>query len=244
MRLIVLTLALALGAPAALAEEPPAEPASSAEAAAEPASGARPAEGEAPKAVTTPAPPPASPAPPASTPAQSAGQPPARARGASQWGLLVDGGLPQGLSLSATFRPVSSVRFFAGPAWNYAGFGIQGGVSVVPWHFAVTPVLTVEAGRYFSEDVSFIASGGQGVPPDIKPLMKNMSYTYGALHAGLEFGSQSAFNFAVDLGLAYVSLAAKGTVTKTDGSGTTVTFKDPRVRATLPSVKLGLHYWF
>ncbi|HEY6098102.1 MAG TPA: hypothetical protein VIW03_01640, partial [Anaeromyxobacter sp.] len=170
---------------------------------------------------------------------------PARRAGPSRWGVLFDAGLPQGGRPSAAFRPVPSVRFFAGPAWNVAGFGIQGGVSVVPWHFAVTPVLTAEAGRYFGADVSFLARGGQGVPPEIKPLLKDMTYTYGAVHVGIEFGSQSGLTFSVDAGLAYLSLETKGTVTTTDsGSGSTVTFRDPRVRGTLPSLNFGVRFWF
>ncbi|HET7824625.1 MAG TPA: hypothetical protein VFK90_04800 [Anaeromyxobacter sp.] len=136
------------------------------------------------------------------------------------------------------------LRLFAGPAWNYLGFGIQGGVSIAPWRFGVTPVLTVEGGRYFGANASFVARGGQGVPPELEPLLKDMSYAYAAVHAGIEIGSQDGFAFVLDLGLGYVALDAKGTVTKTDASGATATFRDPRVRATLPTLKLGIHYWF
>lgn len=221
MRLAALAAALALASPSVYAEDPAAPSLSEAPASSAPA---------------------AVPGTPEVTPAA---RPPARASGSSRWGLLLDAGLPQGLAASATFRPVPSVRFFAGPAWNYVGFGVQGGVSVVPWHFAVTPVLTAEAGRYFGADVSFIAKNGQGVPPELRPLLADMTYTYGAIHAGIELGSQSGLTFSIDAGLAYLLLESKGTVTTTDtGSGSTVVFKDPRVRGTLPSVKLGVHYWF
>jgi hypothetical protein len=186
-----------------------------------------------------------SPSSPASMPSDEppAGRVPSGERGDGRWGVLVDAGLPQGATLSAAYRPVSSVRLFAGPAWNYVGYGLQGGVAIAPWRFAVAPVLTVEGGRYFGADVSFLTKNGQGIPPELSTLMKSMTYTYGAVHAGVEFGSQNGFSFAVDLGLAYVALSASGTVTKTDASST-VTFRDPRVRGTLPSLKLGFHYWF
>lgn len=166
-----------------------------------------------------------------------------RERGDGRWGVLLDAGLPQGATVSAAYRPIPSVRLFAGPAWNYVGYGIQGGVAVAPWRLAVTPVLTVSAGRCFGADASFLTRNGQGVPPELSPLLERMTYTYGAVRAGIELGSQSGFSFAVDLGLAYVALSANGTVTKTDSS-TTVTFRDPRVRGTLPSLNLGVHYWF
>lgn len=164
---------------------------------------------------------------------------------ASRWGLVVDAGFPQGASVSAAFRPVPAVRFWAGPAWNYIGLGIQGGVAVVPWHFALTPVLSAEAGRYFSSDVSFLASESQGVPPEIAPLLEDVDYSYAALHAGVELGSQGGLVFSLRLGLSYLSAQARGTATVTDsGSGTVVRFTDPKVRGTVPSVKLGVLFWF
>lgn len=247
MRFVALATAFVLASPAALAEEPPAETSPSGDVVPAPP----PPESEAPAAdAATPAAAPAAPAPAAAVaasptaPETPAAPPPAPARRPSQWGLLLEAGFPQGATLSASFRPVPAVRLFAGPAWNYLGFGLQGGVSLVPWHFAVTPILTLEAGHYFSEDVSFIAQSSQGVPPDLRSLMKSMGFTYGSVHAGLELGSQNGFAWTIGLGLTYVALDAKGTMTKTDASGTTVTFKDPRVRGTLPSLKLGFHYWF
>lgn len=227
--------ALALASTPALA----AEPAANGEVSVDPAP-SEPPGAPAPGGTETLGP---APAPAASPPAPGAATPlpPARAR-ASQWGLLTDAGLPQGVTLSAAYRPVPSLRIFAGPAWNYLAFGLQGGVSFAPWHLSVTPVLTVEAGRYFGANASFLARGG--VPTELSTIMKDMTYTYGAIHAGIELGSQTGFSFALDLGLGYIALETKGTVTKTDSSGSTVTFKDPRFQGTLPSLKLGFHYWF
>lgn len=226
MRLAALLIALALPLPL-LADEP--EPGPAPEDAGAPAAAA---------AEETSAAPTAPPAPPPATAA-----PAPEEDGPARWGLVADAGFPEGAAVSAVFRPVSSVRFFAGPAWNYVGFGVQGGIAVVPWHFAITPVLSAEVGRYFGADVSFIARDGSGVPVELKPLLRDMTYDYGAVHAGIELGSQSGLTLSVRAGLAYVSLRARGTVT-TDSGGTVVTFSDPRVRSTLPSVKVGLHYWF
>lgn len=243
MRLAVVSAALLCLPFAAGADDPSADPAGSdAAPAAADASAA-----DAPPAAAEPAPVPAAPASPAATAsshAAPAAAPARRRTGASQWGILADLGFPEGAALSAQYRPVSSVRFWAGPAWNYVGWGLQGGVAVVPWHWAVTPVLSAEVGRYFGADVSFLARNGQGVPPEIEPLLKDMNYWYGAVHAGVELGGQSGMAFSIRAGLAYVSLTARGTVVATDASGTTVRFTDPRVRATLPSLKLGLHFWF
>jgi hypothetical protein len=239
MRLASLALATATAAVAcssALAEEPPGDTRPSTDATA-PAAHAQGAAAPDPAAASRPA---AEPAPPGEAPAAPAG----RDGGERRWGILAALGVPQGATISAAYRPVPMIRLFAGPAWNYLGFGIQGGLSVAPWRLAVTPVLTVEGGRYFGANASFLASGGQGVPPELKPLLKDMSYAYAAVHAGIEIGNPEGFAFALDLGLGYVALDAKGSATKTDSSGATATFRDPRVRATLPALKLGFHYWF
>lgn len=248
MRFAAFAAVLAVASPPALAEDPAGTaPSGEAPAQAPAAAPERPAQPE------IRAPEPSSAAPAADAPASAAGtapeeaaadRPAARRPVAHPWGFLVDAGVPQGIALSATFRPVNGVRLFAGPAWDYVGFGVQGGIALSPWRFAVTPVLTAEAGRYFSQDVSFLAKSGAGVPPDLSSLMKHMAYTYGAVALGLEFGSQDGFSFSFALGLAYVSLDASGSVTTTDSSGGTATFSSPAVRGTLPTVKLGLHYWF
>jgi hypothetical protein len=163
------------------------------------------------------------------------------------FGVLVDLGFPEGAAMSAVYRPVSAVRIFAGPAWNVVALGIQGGVAVVPWHLGLSPVLSVEGGRYFARDASFLAGSASGVPREVEPLLRDVAYDYAALHLGVELGSRDGVAFSVRAGLAYVSLRARGTATVTadsDGSTTTATFRDPHLRGTIPSVKVGLQLWF
>ncbi len=169
-----------------------------------------------------------------------------------QWGMLAGAGFPEGLAADLVFRPVSEVRLFAGPMWNWVGWGVQGGVTLIPWQMGVSPVLSVEAGRYFSADASFLAGKAGGVPAEVEPLLTHVSYGYASLHLGIEIGTRDAFAFTVLAGLSYVSLTAKGTttthVTVNDGNGNpvdaTVTFTDPRLRGTMPSVKAGVQFWF
>ncbi len=178
--------------------------------------------------------------------------PAARADGLEQeprrWGLDVEAGVPEGLAVSAVFRPASEVRLWAGPAWNYIGWGVQGGVTLIPWQLGVSPFLSVEGGRYFSADASFLArSSSSGVPQELEPLLKNVSYDYAAAHLGIEFGARDSFAFSVRAGLAYVSATASGTATTTGTSGGgayTLSMTDPHIRGTVPSVKLGVQLWF
>ncbi len=168
------------------------------------------------------------------------------------WGLLAGAGFPEGIAADLVYRPVAEVRLFAGPMWNYVGWGLQGGVTVVPWHLGVNPLLSLEAGRYFSADATFLAGKAGGVPADVEPLLKHVSYDYASLHVGVEIGTRDAFAIEVLAGLSYVTLTAKGTatsqVTVNDANGVptaaTVAFTDPRLRGTMPSVKVGVQLWF
>ena len=52
---------------------------------------------------------------------------------------------------------------------------------------------------------------------------------------------------SIRAGLAYVSPEARGNATTTvdpGGSTTTITSTDPRVRGTMPSLKVGVQMWF
>lgn len=165
-----------------------------------------------------------------------------------EWGMALETAIPEGVGLNVMYRPVPFLRLWAGPAWNYAAFGVQGGAGVALANWGVTPVLSVEAGRYFSTDVSQFLTKAGGVPDEMLPLLEKLSVNYAAAMLGLEFGSPRGFSFAFRLGLARLSLKAqgKGTITQDDGNGgqTTIDFQDPRFAATMPALKLSFTYWF
>jgi len=211
-----------------------------------------PAAPPAPAPVAPPAPAPVAPPPEALAPVAppAVAGAPARASlpGASRFGIALAAGVPSGGGLSVTFRPTRVLRVGAGPSWNYASWGIQGGVTLVPWSFGFTPTLGVEAGHYFAADVSrFVRSG---IPDAARPLMQRIGYDYAAALVGLEMGSQDGFSSFIRVGLAYLAMEAKGSGTTTTSGGTSgtgtaqVTLTDPRLRATLPSLQLGVQYCF
>jgi hypothetical protein len=159
-----------------------------------------------------------------------------------RWGLALGAGFPDFATASLVFRPLQRVRLHAGPAWNGFGWGVQGGVTFVPWSFAVSPLLSFQAGRFFGSDLSFLAKGEDGA--GMKPLLEDMVYSYAAADVGLELGSQRGLSFTLRLGLSYVSVATHGTASHTSDGGTVVALTNPSLNATLPSAKLGFQYWF
>jgi hypothetical protein len=168
-------------------------------------------------------------------------------RAASHFGMLLETGVPEGIAVGVTFRPVPSIRFWAGPAWNYLSFGGQLGVTVIPFQWALAPSLSVEGGRYFRADLTRVLRTGSGVPSDVEPLLKDVGYDYAAAHLGLELGSQRGFAFSLRAGLAYLRVKTHGRTQPTSSGAPgepEVYFVDPSVNATVPSVKLGFHYAF
>jgi hypothetical protein len=161
--------------------------------------------------------------------------------------VRLDLGFPDGAVLAVVVRPIPSLRVAAGPAWNYLGFGYQLGAGFAPFRWAITPVLSFDYGHFFDSDASRIFSGSTGVPTQIQPLLKKVGYDYIDGQLGLEFGSQRGFCFFLRGGLAYFWTSVRGASQAAQGNGggtTTVTMSDPRLRATLPSVKLGVIVFF
>lgn len=168
--------------------------------------------------------------------------PPGRADG-PRVGIALDAGFPAGASAALTFTPIAPLRLHAGPGWNYVSWGVLGGVTLIPFRLPVAPTLSGEVGRWFGADLTHFVNTSSGAFAGTAPLLRDVGVTYAAAHLGVELGSARGLAFSVRAGLAYVAARAHGEAETTTG-GAQVTVRDPRVRATSPSVKLGLHWSF
>lgn len=180
----------------------------------------------------TPAPPlPVASAPPADIP---------------HWGILLEAGLPDGLTLSAVYRPFSWIRASAGAGYNMLGYGIRGGVSLVPFDFVLAPSLSLDAGQFFEADATPLL---QQVLPGVDlsaagDIPKHVSYQFGTASLGLEVGSPRHFSIFLRVGLSYIQSTFKGFEALLRTVDPDVEAQDPVLRATIPSAKLGLVTYF
>jgi hypothetical protein len=158
-------------------------------------------------------------------------------------GILGAVGVPDGVVASAVYRPVEMLRLSAGGTWNYFGFGVQGGVGCKPLQWPIAPTVDLDVGHYFDADMRWVADQGAGFPPELKPLLEKVGYNYANLHVGIEIGSSRSLVLFARAGLSYFWTTIRGVQTLTDSSGATVRVEDPRLRATLPSVKLGILFF-
>ncbi len=168
---------------------------------------------------------------------------PALYRG-TRFGLGLDVGAPAGAGLLGIVRPWSWFRTNAGLAYDVLGFGVRGGVSFVPWHFAVTPTFNLDFGHYFSGDASMFVSNPT---PTQKTLLQQATFDFVSPQIGLEFGSQQRFTFYLRGGLTYIgnmSFAGKDVTAEAQahtgtGNGTWTSSGDLAFRGLLPSFSFG-----
>jgi len=160
-------------------------------------------------------------------------------------GVELDAGVPDGAGLSVLYRPWKFARVELGMLYNYVGFGIRGGVSVVvPYYIA--PSLTFEAGHYFDGNASGKFSG---VPDDVKPMLEQVGYTFISGQLGLEMGHPNWFVFFVRAGISRLWLTVhnveKAAASKANSSDFTVkSANDLSVRLGIPNAKVGFMVYF
>lgn len=94
----------------------------------------------------------------------------------SIFGLMLDVGAPDGAQGALVVRPWSWIRAHAGGGHNFIGPGVRGGLTLIPFDFALRPIFSFELGRYFEGDV----------PPIGEMKELRVRYDYGSARGGLE----------------------------------------------------------
>jgi hypothetical protein len=162
----------------------------------------------------------------------------------TRFGVGLDVGAPAGAGLVGIFRPWWWLRTNAGLAYDVLGFGVRGGVSLVPVHWAVTPSFNLDFGHFFSGDAAKFVDHPT---PTQKSLLGQATFDFISPQLGLEFGSQRRFAFYVRGGLTYIgnmSFAAKDVAAEANAhtdAGTWGGSGNLAVRALLPSFSLGFN---
>ena len=163
-------------------------------------------------------------------------------------GLLLDGGFPDGLAVSALYRPWLPIRLDAGLTYNLIGFGVRGGATLVPFRFGIAPLLRGELGHTFDGDASGLVGHFSTLTPTEQTLLKSVSYDYASVQLGLEIGSSDRMVFFVRGGLAWFWTTVQhfqSAAQANAGGGTVIEAQDPKVRGTVPTASLGflLFFW-
>lgn len=152
-------------------------------------------------------------------------------------GVMVDAGVPDGVTASLVVRPFWWLRAHAGVGHNLMSNSLRGGVSLIPLDTWITLTLTAEAGHYVSGDANELA---RRFAPDFpgSVALSSVSYTFANAHGGLELGQEYMTLYA-HAGMTYLD-ATFGTGTD-EIDGTSVELRGaPRLSGWVPSAKVGL----
>jgi hypothetical protein len=161
-------------------------------------------------------------------------------------GLQLDGGVPDGGVVSLVVRPLKWVRADVGFAYNYLSAGARGGVTLVPFHWAVVPTLRLEGGRFFKSNVNDkVKKFADDVPAYLQPALDGFGYDYASAQLGLEFGSQRSFVFFVRAGLAWMraDFGDGRNLRDEDNPNTELDVSGLSVRASGPTASLGFLFY-
>ncbi len=201
-------------------------------------------------ATQEPGAPPDSGAPPAAEPLAAApeARPEPQADPYPRFGMRLGIGFPEAATAAFVFRPIPLVRLSAGPAWNYYGWGLQAGVGITPIRWYISPVFEVSYGHFFPANLSKLHTPSAGDNLDLGTLLEKVNYDYFNGQVSFEFGSPRGFTFALGVGLSYFWSNLHGTATSSPDPGATqpatVSMTDPSVRMVVPSLRLGMLYYF
>lgn len=161
-------------------------------------------------------------------------------------GLAVDGGIPDGATVSGIYRPFSWVRGEVGMGYNMISKGARVGLTLLP--FGAGPSATVEAGHFFEGDANGFARSIAGAGFKDNAVLQRVGYDFANAHLGLDFGTRRVV-FFIHGGMSYIRAQVRNvneqlSASMSSTSGTTVSFnQDPTVRVVAPSAKLGFIFY-
>ncbi len=158
-------------------------------------------------------------------------------------GLQLDAGVPDGASANVLYRPWKYLRLSGGLLYDYIGYGVRGGVSVLPY-FPVAPSLTLEAGHYFEADANAKVARFAHVDDNLKPMLQRIGYTFVNAQLGLELGHPDWFVFFVRAGISRVWLSVHDAQQAVSSSSTLTSLADPSIRLGIPNAKVGFMIFF
>jgi len=162
-------------------------------------------------------------------------------------GVVADVGAPDGLIASLAVRPLKWVRLSAGGGSNFVSAGWRAGVTLLPLVDGISA--SFEYGRYQVGNANTLAST---FGADSSPVLERVGYEYMNMQLGFDYAYHD-WVFFLHAGATRLrgqlhnldSSIRDATERETGTTGTTnvVVRQDPNVKATAPSLKLGLAYY-
>jgi hypothetical protein len=157
-------------------------------------------------------------------------------------GVMADVGVPDGLIVSAVYRPWEWMRLSAGGGTNSISAGWRAGITLLP--LGAGPSASVEYGRYLDGNANALAKLFMGSDFTGSSALDRIGYEYLNANLGLDFGFRD-FVFFLHGGITMIrgqlhNLGSGDSTSKTE----IIVPHDPNFKASGPSAKLGLIVYF
>jgi hypothetical protein len=162
-------------------------------------------------------------------------------------GVMLDAGVPDGVTASFVYRPLRPLNLHAGVGSNLIGIGVRAGAQLFLLPTTIAPSLSAEAGHYFAGDANAtMARLGIDSSSD-SPVLRKVGYDYANLHLGLNVG-RDRMSFYIHAGFSFL----RGTIHNLDelvaeDANDSLTFRvdeDPVATVVAPSARVGFIFFF
>ena len=159
-------------------------------------------------------------------------------------GVAFGAGAPTGAEATVLLRPLSFLRFEGGITTDVVAPGYHAGLTLaVPWY--ISPVLNFEVGHQFGGDFNKIVTvvGGS---PSTSLLLRDVAYSYGSAHVGLELGFPNHFMLFAHAGYSVVRTQTRGLGAYLSADHKDlglVATREGRMQVIAPSAKAGIMFW-
>ena len=165
----------------------------------------------------------------------------APARADTHVGMMVDAGMPSGISGALALQASASLRLHVGVGHNMLGPGVRGGALLRLWRGTVAPTISAEAGWYGRTDAAWLTEAVDATDGDA--ALEQVGYTYGAAHAGVEIAGKDA-TFYAEMGAARIHGDLYFRETSQTGDVTMAIATESSLRFWTLSGRAGVLVWF
>jgi hypothetical protein len=161
-----------------------------------------------------------------------------------KYGVMLDLGVPDGVTTSFVYRPIKMARVHAGIGYNGISPGLRLGAAFLP--FGWGPSLDLTYGHYFEGDANGLVGMIAGANQEKSELLSSIGYDYVNLRAGMELGGDR-FTFFFRGGISWVHTTIHNIDSllepeegATNGSIKIEIPQDPTLNAFAPNIQLGM----
>jgi hypothetical protein len=121
----------------------------------------------------------------------------------TRFGARLSAGAPEGVGVAALIHPRRWLRAHVGGARNRLGYGVRGGLSLIPLDLFVSPSLELEYGHTFNADYGELLSQLRGQTTSPATGIRTVGYDQLGASVGLEVSPWRYVTFFGGVGISY-----------------------------------------